>query len=182
MKFEDRWFQALIDEKDVDCVEVQYVGFSEDESFETIEKAQWITRIRSPQPHLHLYGLTKLKLKWQDISAHECHTFRNFGYVGSHLQAIAAIEEQLEAGEGLPRVAASDLVAACAPGICVNKRLFAFKNTQAWPPYVSCNCLARRERALRKYLSSRAAKEEKNAAGLSEGAFLFPDAESRRST
>jgi len=107
VKFEDRWFQALIDEKDVDCVEVKYVGFSEDESFETIEKAQWSTRIRSPQPHLHLYGLTKLKLKSQDISARECHKFRNFGYVGSHLQAIAAIEEQLEAGEGLPRVAAS---------------------------------------------------------------------------
>ena len=112
VKYEGVWYQALIDESNVDCVEVKYVGFSKDEAYQEIWRKgnlpqEWKETIRAPTPHLHLYGLMSLNLRSHDITAWECRTFRNFGYVRPLLQAIEAIEEQLMAEESMPRVVAS---------------------------------------------------------------------------
>lgn len=80
----------------VDCIGVEYVGFGDDENYEEIHANSWKARIRAPMPHLRLYGLSPLKMKDpQDITRIEIREFTNYGFVGSHLQAIEAVEEQI---------------------------------------------------------------------------------------
>lgn len=80
-----------------DCVGVEYVGFDDNENYEEIHKSKWKERVRSPMPHLKLYGLTRLKMKSEQTIDHvEIREFKNYGFVGSHLQAIEAVEEQID--------------------------------------------------------------------------------------